>query len=77
MRGAALAKEAGVDLIVGVGGGSVMDMAKLIKAFYCSRNNEAKLAAGLDKVIDPNIPILPYQLQLDLGVRLHTLRLFI
>ena len=45
-RGVALAIEAGVDLIVGVGGGSVMDMAKLIKAFYSAPDKTKELARG-------------------------------
>lgn len=57
-RGVALAIEAGVDLIVGVGGGSVMDMAKLIKAFYTAPEKSKELAKGELAMTDPNIPMI-------------------
>jgi alcohol dehydrogenase len=57
-RGVALAIEAGVDLIVGVGGGSVMDMAKLIKAFYSAPDKTKELARGELAMVDPDIPII-------------------
>lgn len=57
-RGVALAIEAGVDLIVGVGGGSVMDMAKLIKAFYATPEKSKELARGQLEVTDPKIPMV-------------------
>ena len=57
-RGVALAIEAGIDLIVGVGGGSVMDMAKLIKAFYKAPEKSKELAKGEIAMIDPGIPMI-------------------
>ncbi|MDB0052934.1 phosphonoacetaldehyde reductase [Ascidiaceihabitans sp.] len=57
-RGVALAKEAGVDLIIGVGGGSVMDMAKLIKAFYTASAKSEKLVKGELEMTDPGIPMI-------------------
>jgi alcohol dehydrogenase class IV len=57
-RGVAIAKEAGVDLIVGVGGGSVMDMAKLIKAFYTAPEKSKELAKGELAMTDPGIPMV-------------------
>lgn len=54
----ALALEAGVDLIVGVGGGSVMDMAKLIKAFYSAPDKTKELARGELTMTDPGIPMI-------------------
>lgn len=57
-RGVALAIEAGVDLIVGVGGGSVMDMAKLIKAFYKTPSKSQELAKGELAMTDPEIPMV-------------------
>lgn len=57
-RGVALAVAAGVDLIVGVGGGSVMDMAKLIKAFYSAPDKPVELARGELVMTDPCIPMI-------------------
>ena len=57
-RGVAIAKEAGVDLIVGVGGGSVMDMAKLIKAFYTAPEKSKELTKGELAMTDPGIPMV-------------------
>ena len=57
-RGVALAKDAGVDLIIGIGGGSVMDMAKLIKAFYAAPEKSKELATGELTMTNPGIPMV-------------------
>ena len=57
-RGTALARKAHVDLIIAVGGGSVIDMAKLIKAFYAEPDACHDLAHGKAAMTDPNIPMI-------------------
>ena len=57
-KGVALALEAGVALIIGIGGGSVMDMAKLIKAFYRAPEKSKELAKGEVAMTDPDIPMI-------------------
>jgi alcohol dehydrogenase class IV len=57
-RGVLLAKKTNVNLIIAVGGGSVIDMAKLIKAFYVTPNLSDELAKGEIPVTDPNIPLI-------------------
>lgn len=58
IKGAELAKKNAIDVIVSIGGGSVLDTAKLIKAFYLASGNEVALATGVNQVIDPSIPII-------------------
>lgn len=57
-RGVAIARENDVDLIVGVGGGSPMDMAKLIKAFYNTPENSAALVRGEIEMSKTDIPLV-------------------
>lgn len=58
IRGADLARAQGIDLILAIGGGSVLDMAKLIKAFYASPGAEKTLTQGKTPVTDPDIPLI-------------------
>lgn len=58
IKGAKLAKENEIGVIISIGGGSVLDTAKLIKAFYFADGNEIDLAKGKDQVRDPSIPII-------------------
>lgn len=57
-RGVKLAIENTIELIISIGGGSVLDMGKLIKALYSNPEEAIKLAKGVTEVIDPNIPLV-------------------
>ena len=57
-RGVKLAIENCIDIIISVGGGSVLDMAKLIKALYSTPSEAINLAKGVAEVIDPKLPLL-------------------
>ena len=54
-KGAQLAKEAAVDCIVGVGGGSAMDVAKAI-SILLTNGGKAKDYLGLGKISKPGVP---------------------
>ncbi len=58
IQGAELARSKNIDLIIAVGGGSVMDMAKLIKAFYHVKGKEKKLLNQSEELKDSKIPII-------------------
>ena len=58
IKGAYLAIKENINLIIGIGGGSVLDMAKLVKAIYLSPDDAENIARGLSKVIDPQIPLI-------------------
>ncbi|MDB2440987.1 phosphonoacetaldehyde reductase [Luminiphilus sp.] len=58
LNGVKLAIAHKVELIIGIGGGSVLDMAKLIKAFYCEPVYSTQIAKGKRPVIDCNIPMI-------------------
>ncbi|ARN73865.1 phosphonoacetaldehyde reductase [Oceanicoccus sagamiensis] len=54
MSGVELARGEGVDLIIAVGGGSAIDVAKCIAAFYPSPGQELQLATGESRLeVDP------------------------
>ena len=57
-RGVKLAIENTVELIISIGGGSVLDMGKLIKALYSIPDEAINIAKGVSEVIDPKIPLL-------------------
>ena len=57
-RGTQIARDAGVDLILAVGGGSPMDMAKLIKAFYADPSKAHALTKGEVQMTDPGLPLI-------------------
>ena len=56
--GAELAVDNNVDLILAIGGGSVLDMAKLIKAFIPSPQEAKSIAQGRKPVQATNIPLI-------------------
>ena len=58
LNGVKLAIDHKVELIIAIGGGSVLDMAKLIKAFYCEPVYSTQIAKGKRPVIDCNIPMI-------------------
>ena len=58
VRGVNFARENNIQLILAVGGGSAIDMAKLIKAFYASPNDCHELARGKLEMSDPGIPLI-------------------
>ena len=55
VRAAAFARDLNIDTIVAVGGGSVMDMAKLILAFYRAEGNIYEIVTGGRQAVDPGI----------------------
>ena len=57
-RGVSLAIENTVEAIICIGGGSAIDMGKLIKALYLNSDDAVNVAKGFTKVSDPNIPLV-------------------
>lgn len=58
LNGVKLAIDHKAEIIIAIGGGSVLDMAKLIKAFYYEPGYSTQIAKGERAVIDCNIPII-------------------
>jgi alcohol dehydrogenase len=56
-RGAELAKEQGCDIVVGIGGGSSLDVAKAI-AVLVTNDGKAEDYIGLEKVKSPGLPTI-------------------
>ena len=57
-KGSRNVKNNNIELIISIGGGSVIDMAKLIKAFYSNSDKTDSVVRGLTEVIDPKIPLI-------------------
>ena len=57
-KGAILAKDNNVEVIISIGGGSVLDISKLIKAFINDPTKAEDYAKGNKKIIDSKIPII-------------------
>ena len=55
IRGSLIAQENNVDTVISIGGGSVIDMAKLILAFIAPNQNLQSIVKGEDKPVDPQI----------------------
>ena len=58
IKGARLARCNKIEVIIAVGGGSVIDMAKLVKAFLNNPRNEQKIVLGEKSLSDPSVPLI-------------------
>lgn len=56
MEGTSIARKNNIDAVISIGGGSVIDIAKLILAFIEPNQNQQNIVLGIDKPIDPKIP---------------------
>ena len=56
LKGIDIAQENNVDTVISIGGGSVIDMAKLILAFIFPGQNHEAIIKGQKNPIDPRIP---------------------
>ncbi len=56
LKGVKIAREREIDTVVSVGGGSVIDIAKLILAFIEPNQNLKAILDGKSKPLDPSIP---------------------
>lgn len=58
IRGAEFAVEHGITAIVAIGGGSVIDIAKLIKALFNRSSSAEEIITGSLPVLDPGLPLI-------------------
>ena len=57
-EGVRIARSNDVDLIIAIGGGSVLDMAKLIKACFDESHDVESIIKGISIIVNPNIPLI-------------------
>lgn len=57
-KGIDLAIKKNIEGIICIGGGSVIDMGKLIKALYINPDDNVNIIQGFSEVVDSNIPII-------------------
>jgi alcohol dehydrogenase len=57
-EGVRIARSNDVDLIIAIGGGSVLDMAKLIKACFDESHDAESIIKGISIIVNPNIPLI-------------------
>lgn len=58
VKGADVARDFQPDLILAVGGGSVLDIAKLVKALLATPGDPAKIMKGKVPLVDPGVPLI-------------------
>jgi alcohol dehydrogenase class IV len=58
LKGLEYASSKNIEMIISVGGGSVIDMSKIIKSLYLNPSNAEEIAKGLKQVNDPKIPMI-------------------
>lgn len=56
IKGTLIAQENNIDTVISIGGGSVIDMAKLILSFIAPEQNYHAILRGQNRPIDPRIP---------------------
>ena len=56
LKGTLIAQENNIDTVISIGGGSVIDMAKLILAFIIRGQNYHAIVKGVKQPVDSNIP---------------------
>lgn len=57
-KGAKLINDNNIDLLISIGGGSVIDMAKLMKSFHADIDNASSIVKGELNLIESDIPLI-------------------
>ena len=55
LKGTSIARKNNIDAVVSIGGGSVIDIAKIILAFIAPNQNLKNIVKGIDKPVNPKI----------------------